>query len=500
MSQILLTNDKHSDFLCKCVFLISRQFCKSLFLFSFPSTAASARHNAGKLAAAPPPPPNKKSPQKQGAEIVQMKTPIIAPPIESPVAVNHLFIGHKSNKRNRHVTDAPRIAHVYPKPGTPHAQTSANAGNHSNQMNGGKTEKSNIRKSAEMGSQNSVSSGVPSEGSEDSVVDGQPGVAKRIDRSMSDGQSSDGYLSEASNNTRGSATRTIDLESDSDTIGDKDAPDEAPDVANLKDVEDVKELIDLQETKENQETEHEDPSEVSTEGKDSVQKDSEKCSEEVVFQAETAGTDTSETVENGNVLEKDVKGSEAVVEDEAANLKENEKTQIPSPSSNNNAGEPNLSEITRLSLEAASRDNISANSSPETSPSAKKPSADHIAKFTQEFPNNVPNTATSPTHSFHSDMESYLNAKQLISGKTSPSVPQKSFSPFQNRPLINERRAQNGLRLGLYSPEDITQQNSKKSPGGSERVVNSIGRAQINACLHRQYMVEVKQQAKHRKH
>ena len=70
----------------------------------------------------------------------------------------------------------------------------------------------------------------------------------------------------------------------------------------------------------------------------------------------------------------------------------------------------------------------------------------------------------------------------------------KLFNPFPSR-LVNKNRTQNGIRLGLYSAESspsaetVTQRSLPASK-------SAISRAQINACLHRQYMADVRQQAK----
>ena len=193
--------------------------------------------------------PIKKSPKKQGTtDMVKMNTPILAPstlapPIESPVAVNHLFIGHRSNKRNRHVADAPRIAHMFPKSGFVGVQHPSG----SNSLTATKTSTGSRTPSPKHTSPEKViqKNETTENNTEDcdSVVDAGT-TPKKIERSMSDAQSSDGYMSEASNNTRGSASQTIDLESDTDTIGEHDNI-IVSDVANMKDVEDEKELIDL---------------------------------------------------------------------------------------------------------------------------------------------------------------------------------------------------------------------------------------------------------------
>ena len=367
----------------------------------------------------------------------------------------------------------------------------------------------------------------------DSVVDVST-TPKKIERSMSDAQSSDGYMSEASNNTRGSASQTIDLESDTDTIGEHDnVP--VSDVANMKDVEDEKELIDLRDkeiekcdqlineisdvvdsddkndkndtTGNGKELVRDSNSNYDLNSKEVFQKNIDSSLIENVHLPKTDdGVDNTCNVQADSCTEKDTESAPTLNNDEPPNSNNNA-TELETPQTTDHRSDSETSPThTDTSTTAAyprSPHSSSSNASPKVN--VERQNGD-VAKIYHEGTNtlqvdeiDVPNEDASPTHSFHSDMESYLNSKQIItSGKTSPSAT-KSFSPFQNRPMINERRAQNGLRLGLYSAEDISQQNCKKIAGNCDRIVSSIGRAQINACLHRQYMVEVKQQAKHRK-
>lgn len=70
--------------------------------------------------------------------------------------------------------------------------------------------------------------------------------------------------------------------------------------------------------------------------------------------------------------------------------------------------------------------------------------------------------------------------------------PVKVFNPFPSQ-HISHRRTQNGIKLGLYNPGSIP-----KLETGIVRTqeVKAIGRSQIDACLHRHYMAEIKSQAK----
>ena len=89
---------------------------------------------------------------------------------------------------------------------------------------------------------------------------------------------------------------------------------------------------------------------------------------------------------------------------------------------------------------------------------------------------------------------SHIETHQDDSAGHKMDVPaQKAYNPFPMR--INPSRAQNGVRLGLYSPDNlpVVDMGARKP---SRDGVKQIGRAQINVCLHRQYMAEVRQQAR----
>ncbi len=508
------------------------------FLFHFP--AASAKHN--KMKSGPPPPPGK-SPKKQTTDVVKIKTPhlvpsTIAPPIESPVAVNHLFIGHKSHssKRNRHVTDAPRIAPIYPKSTLTNLQYPPL----------GKSAKAKAR--AQVSPKKDDKSPTPTgQGSTTGAGDSnlkerekeESGSNKSEPNSPthsagappSSSQSSDGCQSEASNYTRDSTT---DLESDTDTI--EGTPDKGQgsrsDIANLNDIEDEKLLIDLEnELKDLQSERSEKENDVNSEdsaikqvannsanaevssvketGDDKVSSEdnvsisssnsSSASSPSKVFQSSTSSRSKqgsrSSSVEDGNI--------EFAIET-------NQVQQQPSSPGNNNNNEtkPTLLKLASMTPQTGSSEITTTES--QKSPTSHvenlqgvEKRSEYVAKMTyktskklqMDSNTSVPNTVDG----FQSDEDSDSNQSTSPQKNGGPAAG-KTFNPFANRPIINERRAQNGIRLGLYSPDDISSQNSKKLTVSQERGVNNIGRAQINACLHRQYMAEVKQQAKNRRH
>ena len=81
-----------------------------------------------------------------------------------------------------------------------------------------------------------------------------------------------------------------------------------------------------------------------------------------------------------------------------------------------------------------------------------------------------------------------------------PLRPITTFNPFPSRKkIVGQSRTQNGIKLGLYSP-DIKDPINVAKKGSSLNSRSMPTRAQINSCLHRQYMVEIKQQSQNKQH
>ena len=87
-----------------------------------------------------------------------------------------------------------------------------------------------------------------------------------------------------------------------------------------------------------------------------------------------------------------------------------------------------------------------------------------------------------------SDNEDISPSRHLQSPSKSAS---KVYNPFPMQ-HINRRRAEKGVKLGLYSADNVPQLELGLP---KSRPLQTIGRQQINVCLHRQYMAEVKKQA-----
>ncbi len=503
-------------------------------------TAASAKHN--KMKGGPPPPPGK-SPKKQTTDVVKIKTPhlvpsTIAPPIESPVAVNHLFIGHKSHssKRNRHVTDAPRIAPIYPKstltnmhypPLGKNAKAKARA-----QVSPKKDDKSPAQTQQ-------PSMAVPGDSNVQDRDREESGSNKSDPSSPvhgagmfpSSSQSSDGCQSEASNYTRGSTT---DLESDTDTI--EGTPERGQgsrsDIANLNDIEDEKLLIDLEHELKDLHTESNDKEDDLDSKNSAIKEQNNSESAEAGSVHEKQGRESSlednvsissrssSTNSSPSKVFQSSTSSRSKQSSRSSSLEENnsefaiETNQVqqqPSSPGNNNNNEtkPTLLRLASMTLQTGGSDiSITESQKSQTGHvenlTGVEKRNEYVAKMTyktskklqMDSNTSVPNTVDGFQSEEDIDDSNHSASPQKNGGPAAA----KSFNPFANRPIINERRAQNGIRLGLYSPDDISQQNSKKLTVSQERGVNNIGRAQINACLHRQYMAEVKQQAKNRRH
>ena len=77
-------------------------------------------------------------------------------------------------------------------------------------------------------------------------------------------------------------------------------------------------------------------------------------------------------------------------------------------------------------------------------------------------------------------------------GATSPHV-ERVFNPFPSVHM-SQRRARNGVRLGLYSTDNMPRLETGLIVGSAG--VKQIGRAQINACLHHQYMAGIRQKGR----
>lgn len=298
--------------------------------------------------------------------------PTIAPPIESPVAVNHLFIGKnglQKSSKNKHVADAPNIAPLFP------------------QMSKGRSQNARTRS----GSVRSDSGGKHSQISSDKP---DPPVSQR----------------------RRESKESCDSNSSGESKSRSGPPDEAP-PSGLQDN-----------------------------------------------------------------LQEGIQESEASIAEEISRSKNNHKLNVqedvnPKPQLEFRSEQP---DVQTKDLENTSQylAQMMYNRQKKTL----------LQAANQEKNNNVKDIETSGNK---------LN-DTFKSGATSPNqATQKSHNPFTIR--MNPSRAQNGVKLGLYSADNLPVVEL-----GSKRItrngVKEIGRAQLNACLHRQYMAEVKQQGRAGKH
>ena len=127
------------------------------------------------------------------------------------------------------------------------------------------------------------------------------------------------------------------------------------------------------------------------------------------------------------------------------------------------------------------------------------PSAEYITKLTYQTHKSNQGSRSPNLNNVICQSLSVSPIPKPLSRSPSPHSPvspggaAKPFYPFAGR-HVNHQKVKNGIRLGLYSPDLVPgtdNNNAKKSPS-----LTSISRAHINACLHRQYMAEVKQQAR----
>ncbi len=299
-------------------------------------------------------------------------------------------------------------------------------------------------------------------------------------------QSSDSLPSEASNNTRDSTG----IGSDSDTIADLDHSDTER-ISAITDSD--KDLLTFED-------------ESSDENKKEKSEKEMKDHKNVVMKCESGS-------------EKQTKSEVAIEKNKEVGQETNQDTQVfqkvtnlpneneaPSEvSMTTNGIKPTLLQLSQMSPEqVAAGDNENGKQNRNmTLPSPKsEDNASYVAKLTykglkklQPFNNNSITALEQPEEAQHSSSED---------GSSSPdkSKPQKVFNPFPGRNtssfthrLMNSKKTQNGIRLGLYSADSVpfTEGATKKPSFVSS---TNISRSQINACLHRQYMAEVKQKAR----
>lgn len=483
-------------------------------------------------------------------------------PIESPVAVNHLFIGRRvaisNNKRNRHVALAPSIAPIYPNGAVPSLQI------HS-------SNKGNLVKSQSQ----SLDSRHDSVTSASEVS--SPGICHSNSSSPLESQST-----ASSPPARSGRVRTVSgtsLYSDMETAS-LHVPDET-DISSLATGTDCESIA----------SDHTDIASIdgdintvesipvtNTQSDLIICKDQTKCTNlstektdilsdsDTVNELDGSDNESSDFVENKEVLEPDEDNQSSAITASCSEMQnsaeldrtnnhviENTDTKLVFHNNNNNcAKSSSLSEndrdskinskiLTNLSDELPSlsvdvdseksdmantkqylemdgemptllelsknapedefteklrRQNTGANNimEPVKVANQSEDNAEYITKLTYKgHKKGQPSSADKITKEYYESKSQSVNLQDEEHSDTSVSKNAKAFNPFPNR-HFNRNRTQNGIRLGLYTADtsQVMDGLTKKHLAGGK----PISRAQINACLHRQYMAEVKQQSK----
>ena len=449
----------------------------------------------------------------------------VVAPIESPVAVNHLFLGRRvavnSNKRNRHVAIAPSIAPIYPNGPIPLPSMQIQPGNGSPRKQSTSSKKSSQSSPSKSQSEASSSVACTGKSSSSSPLDDQSQTSGAVTPTPRPG----GRVRTVSGTSLYSDMETASLH----------VPDET-DVASITTATDCESIasdatdiatIDSEEPKDKMDTpvtsnEAKDSDEISNSLKDSsidIERTDTLSDSDTVNEYNSSDRENSDKPDNQEVVDNvncdDMnKESESrtiqkspnqspvngkVANDEIVFHNNNNQISDDSPKKvSENA--PTLLQLSRCATEMDFTEKIrQQNINPvKTESSAilnnSENNAEYIAKLTYKgHKNGQPSTADSIAREYY-QAKSQSAALDEQSESISPSAKNaKSFNPFPSR-HINRNRTQNGIRLGLYSADSmpVMEGFTKKQLGGGKQV----SRAQINACLHRQYMAEIKQQAK----
>lgn len=350
-------------------------------------------------------------------------------PIQSPIAVNHLFIGRKgvvNNRKNKTIAEAPSIAPLYNHPHIISAQQ--NLKNMARSPNKAKSPNSARQRNLSCESTDSAASKVSSSSSFQTNSTRIPSIGS------------------------GSDASTYEAESDY-THGDSDT-----DIASIVDAHDP-------------EGEFQHPDLISPDSL--LEGPSEECvTSNVVIRTENVDAENEEC------------SADSAAENESAPYEANNNSlrkspvkkpdQLPLDTTNSADSTPKALTPTKTV------NSIQAEIDMKKSPTSDRGTDEYIAHLTYKAHKHTLCDQLSPPSPPSSDPDS-PNSQRA----------NKVFNPFPSH-MMSRRRAQNGIKLGLYSADAVEGKGDAKNS-------KNIGRQQINSCLHRQYMAEVKQSAKSNK-
>ncbi|CAH1783790.1 unnamed protein product [Owenia fusiformis] len=350
----------------------------------------------------------------------------LAPNIESPVVLNHLFVGRKARlgNKNRCVTDGPRIAPIYSK------------------------------------------SNPPAVAKENVIIKHKVDVNRKVSNASENSDHIEPKSSESSGNNSPSVSPPSEQ---NDYVG--------LDLASLSSEQNGYTKLDL-------ETAELSPLENKPE---SLQQAVDKLMiEEDAQTPQSVAINVQDCSDSPQISNTDVNNTQSASNESAMHAKPD--------STNQNTERPQTLPISSQRLNSSSN-NSEVSGTRDESPSHQH-SAMYVAKMTYKThkKSQERSPAVSPNHSSTiSPSNISPNSGASPSRTPSPGASPKPYNPFPTRHM-NPNRAKNGMKLGLYSSKGIPGVPDKKTSP-----IKNIGRSQINACLHRQYMAEVKAAGKSQK-
>ena len=394
--------------------------------------------------------------------------------IESPVVLNHLFLSHTPGRRNASVASAPRIAPLYPASSVHTAQLTVGTAGRGTQGRGAgraATQDGRVR-SGDMRRETMGSSAVDGTAEGGGARDGSTEGGGRRTRVLMRGGSTDSEVSTTS------AIETIETASNGTTSGDSDhdaVTDSTPDTPtdSLTDTP-TDSLTDTPTDTAGLQADSLTDTPTQTSG---LQADSLTDTQTAGLQADSL-TDTPMDTAGPQ--------TDSLTDTQTAGLQTDSQLDMPAQT----AGLQTDSQLDRLAAVEASVRMTRQRSAVTTRQRRARPRRETAS--TERDP------PTKPTLLEIAQGRGLAAADPCVPPARTPSPPPRSpppdpphatasrpFNPFPRQP-VNTQRRQNGVKLGLYS-------NTATAPDWT------IGRAQINACLHRQYMARVKQQAERSK-
>ena len=391
---------------------------------------------------------------------------VVAPPMESPVAVNHLFLGRKNvavQQKNQHVTNAPNIAplKIRQKPDTVMATAT-----------------------------------VPMTAKPEGITgtsDGKSGDVKAVDANDNVEHVTEDLLLMDINDTLNTESPTkdsgceISLDNSTATSGVSsdsllsEMEGKVPETVSEDD--DCMEVVDTKNSSEHSTATHDDlvsDSTVSVHSDDVVvEQNGVHCNGDTIMNGDQENV--TECVDNVEKSQTKRLTLLAMAETHKSQDENNTSTEI-----------EDVLHRKMTAKESDENNKINNNNKMHKNNEMKN-------VVTNGVYNNQPVSVSPGVKSVNSNSQRNVRNTKESSQKTipiPPSIPQKKFNPFP-RQAISKSRSEAGLKLGLYSAESLAElESNNQQQQVKSGNIKTIGRAQINACLHRQYMAGVKQQGK----